>query len=807
MGFFGGSREPELVLAEHKFAYVNMDDFNSKSCLNYMAYIWIYIGTIISIVCYAADIYTAIILLAFNRWTNDTLEQSAIIDFNVARIIFCVCIFGSFVLLAVDWFFAVKVIKSDGVAEAYMNPIVVRYNCIRGGRMRNDTGWKRFLVFAKLTEERGVVDYLALFTYFAFKGWVRIIVAEGPRVVINALTFISVTKADVIVQHGSNQWDGWDKFGKNVEALYNENKMQAMILGSMAFTSLVWVFAILRLLAASVIYIFYLWHTMSGGQTLRKYCKERIDKRMGEIVQKKHDKALKREKKQNHRLLERQPTIPVLAPVRKPTFTSEDSYDLTSGLLSNAQSPANFPLREPKLPNISVATGGFSRASTMRSDASSEIRPPPPARSATNATTRSNQSNTSYASSGSSRGYPPPPYADPREQPQYAEATDSYGLQEKGGARRVDGYSGDDEGYQMQQLPPNHGGRPQFVADRLARSNTGNRWDNGPQPPMPQGRFPPGQQPGWGRPTPGPRSQTAGPQMQGGYGPPPRSQTAGPGQGGYGPPLRSQTVGPQMRGGYGPPPPSQYSAPDPYERSQSTWPLDGAYRIAPRGNSVDDGYEAPTRSATTGPGTGGYGPLPPRSQTVAPMDGRYGTPSPPRSQTVAPMDGRYGLPPPRSQTAAPGDVGYFPPRTMMITPIEGGYGTPPRGNPAYGQQQPEFRSLTPSAPAYAKAAYQPAARAQGSPQRSQSPPAQPSQTTQPSETTTTTTPVESPQRSQPTPPVPVREALEEFGPPRRRRTEPVAESEEAGVEMPALRRSRTTLPPPHKRDGDLEGTT
>jgi hypothetical protein len=114
--------------------------------------------------------YTAIIMLAYNRWTNDTLEKSAIIDFTVAKIIFCVCIFISFALLAVDWFFAIKVIKSDGVAEAYMNPIAVSYNCIRGGHGKEDTGWRRFLVFAKLTEARGILDYLALFTYFSFKG-------------------------------------------------------------------------------------------------------------------------------------------------------------------------------------------------------------------------------------------------------------------------------------------------------------------------------------------------------------------------------------------------------------------------------------------------------------------------------------------------------------------------------------------------------------------------------------------------------------------------------------------------------------
>ncbi|KAF8246745.1 hypothetical protein K440DRAFT_321100 [Wilcoxina mikolae CBS 423.85] len=303
----GRSRRTEQVLAEHKFAYVNLSDFQSKSCLNYTAYFWIYMGTLISVTCYAADIYTAVILLAYNRWTNDILEKASLINFDVAKIVFSVCIFFSFILLAIDWFFAVKVIKSDGVAEAYMNVIALRFNCIRGGKGKGDTGWKRFLVFARLTKSRGVVDYLALFTYFAFKGWVRIIFAEGPRVVINALTFISVTQANVIMNNKNGvTLEGFQKFGQNIQHLYNQNKYQVMILGTMAFTSIMWIFAILRLLVASLIYICYLWHAMSGSQSLRGYCKDRIDTRMREIVQKKHDKAIRfhwRDTRQTHSLL------------------------------------------------------------------------------------------------------------------------------------------------------------------------------------------------------------------------------------------------------------------------------------------------------------------------------------------------------------------------------------------------------------------------------------------------------------------------------------------------------------------------
>jgi hypothetical protein len=34
----------------------NMEEFRSKSWMNYTAYGWIYVGTIISIACYAADL-------------------------------------------------------------------------------------------------------------------------------------------------------------------------------------------------------------------------------------------------------------------------------------------------------------------------------------------------------------------------------------------------------------------------------------------------------------------------------------------------------------------------------------------------------------------------------------------------------------------------------------------------------------------------------------------------------------------------------------------------------------------------------
>ena len=56
------------------------------------------------------------------------------------------------------------------MVDAYMDSIALRWHSIHGGRGKQDMGWKRFLIFARLTEKRGRSDYVALLTHFSFKG-------------------------------------------------------------------------------------------------------------------------------------------------------------------------------------------------------------------------------------------------------------------------------------------------------------------------------------------------------------------------------------------------------------------------------------------------------------------------------------------------------------------------------------------------------------------------------------------------------------------------------------------------------------
>lgn len=143
----------------------NLRDFTSTSCLSPLSYGILYIFLLISIAVYAVDCFTAVNLLFFNRWSG---QVKPVISFKIARWIFAACILLSLVLLVYRWVRALRVIKSGVIAASYLDPLAVRVQCIRPGK--RGQGWRRFLVFAALTEGRKGAEYVALFTHFSFEG-------------------------------------------------------------------------------------------------------------------------------------------------------------------------------------------------------------------------------------------------------------------------------------------------------------------------------------------------------------------------------------------------------------------------------------------------------------------------------------------------------------------------------------------------------------------------------------------------------------------------------------------------------------
>ena len=142
----------------------SLNDFKSTSCFTPLAYGYLWISLIISIAVYAVDVFTAVNLLAFDRWSG---EIKPIIPLDISKWIFSACIIASWVNLAFEHLRALHVMRRGAVAESYLDSLAVRLEAVRMGKGR---GWRRFLVFAELTKSKKGAEYVALFTYFSFQG-------------------------------------------------------------------------------------------------------------------------------------------------------------------------------------------------------------------------------------------------------------------------------------------------------------------------------------------------------------------------------------------------------------------------------------------------------------------------------------------------------------------------------------------------------------------------------------------------------------------------------------------------------------
>ncbi|PKK48879.1 hypothetical protein CI102_7759 [Trichoderma harzianum] len=286
MGCLSHRSKETRQYTDQKWDYINLSDFKAKGCGAVFAYITLWMGLIISLTVYGVDTFTAVQLLVFNRWSS---EIEPAIPFSVSKWIFSVCIILSFVNLGFEWIRAARKIKRGNVAEVYLDSLAVRWESIRLG---SGQGFKRFLVFTELTKSKKGAEYIALFTYFSFQSWIRVLFCTSPRQVVNALTLRSVYLAKLAVS--SNSVGGSiSEFFDKIKTLAQQDFRQAAILGGMCFTLVVWVFSALYLLSAVLFYVCFLFHWIpraDGGLT--GYCERKVNSALLKIVTKTVNKAL-----------------------------------------------------------------------------------------------------------------------------------------------------------------------------------------------------------------------------------------------------------------------------------------------------------------------------------------------------------------------------------------------------------------------------------------------------------------------------------------------------------------------------------
>ncbi|KAJ5287364.1 hypothetical protein N7478_003050 [Penicillium angulare] len=373
-----GDREKGIVPLEEKWGYVNLDDFKSESCWSSFSYIFIWIMLLVSMAVYGVDIFTAVNLLAFSRWSG---RVEPAIPFKISRWIFAVCIIVSIALLAYRWLLAIRAMRSGSITRSYLDPLAVRVQSVRVFTKKG-RGWKKFLVFADLTKSKKGAEYVALYTYFAFQSWMNTVFADGPRQVINAITLYSVMKMDLLPGGKNTTSDdgssGFSQFFNNLKILAESNTLQAVVLFGMLFTLIIWVLSVLKLASAVILYLIFLFHHIPEEDgSLKAYCRRKISTRLKRIVRGKVDKALAKGLQLQDRSPTRpglptadsKPTLPFVDMDKTPVVTTLSRSTTETTLPPYTRSNSTRTDQNPTLPNLEMASKPALTRTTTQSSA------------------------------------------------------------------------------------------------------------------------------------------------------------------------------------------------------------------------------------------------------------------------------------------------------------------------------------------------------------------------------------------------------------------------------------------------------
>ncbi|PWN35710.1 uncharacterized protein FA14DRAFT_160744 [Meira miltonrushii] len=261
-------------VADHKFDFIDVRDYYSNTFFTRLRYMWVFIMVGKGFAVYIADIYTAITLLAFHRFNGSIYtrveadsDNPLRVPFDYGRWIFTGCIIFSFCLLAYEAHKARAVVRSRDISYAYTNVMANDYYSIRS--------YNHFCFFCQINNSKKKKDELAFFIFFTFKGWKRLLVADGPRQVINALTLYALARAA--------------NFSTDLYQYYEGNYFTAAMLLTMLFTVVIFAGSAVLLALACLMYLPLICYIQGN---LKEYCCHKIDKRISELVQKKKKQRL-----------------------------------------------------------------------------------------------------------------------------------------------------------------------------------------------------------------------------------------------------------------------------------------------------------------------------------------------------------------------------------------------------------------------------------------------------------------------------------------------------------------------------------
>ncbi|KAF9900003.1 hypothetical protein BX616_002744 [Lobosporangium transversale] len=346
-----GAQWKREVVQDHKFDFINVDDFVDNSCWRQFTYLLVFAAIIRGILVYCSDIFTAANLLA-NSNDNSFVPKAGVdlevfgrLPYDVYKYLFTGCILLGFLLLGLEVRRARAIIRSRDISYAFTSLIASRYYTVRS--------YPHFCLFAQINNSKKTVDEVAFFCFFTFRNWKRLILADAPRQVINA-TILYQTFRDHELSFQKGGIFDWNAVVGSDERLI----FKKLTLGAMIFTVFMFAMSLLMLISAVILYIPLVSHIQGN---LKEFCCHKIDKRIDELIRKKSKtRAAEGANKETALVNMKQPTLPQVDLPEVPTVpvsTPRSAYSQKAPTQYTPQTPksAYSNYSTPKLPHQEYA--------------------------------------------------------------------------------------------------------------------------------------------------------------------------------------------------------------------------------------------------------------------------------------------------------------------------------------------------------------------------------------------------------------------------------------------------------------------
>lgn len=272
---------------EHKFDYINVDDYVYYSVGRRLKYVGLFASLVKDVFVYGMELGIVVLrffpeiksILAFDpdipRGDSASVstvgECDSILPDEVARIsnwLVLASVSVSYMLMATDLFKAKRVIISRDIALAYVDTVAYRAYCLHS--------YSYFCFFQMLANWDRLRDYLAFYVLFALKGWKRLFLAEACRHLLNFCALVDLFRVHRF-RHGRDF-----KYVELLQFLGKNQLAQTVVVVFATFTIFVFLIRVLLIALAGLLYIPFLCYEIRGN--LKEYCCTVIDKRMTSLL-------------------------------------------------------------------------------------------------------------------------------------------------------------------------------------------------------------------------------------------------------------------------------------------------------------------------------------------------------------------------------------------------------------------------------------------------------------------------------------------------------------------------------------------